>query len=497
MLDINGYEDYAFLFRLFEEISAIPRGSGNTAKIADYLESFAAARGLECLRDDADNVLIRKPATPGYEGLPAVILQGHSDIVAEVSPECIKDMATEGLELFRDGDFIRARGTTLGADDGVAIVYALAVLDGRCEAHPDVEVLITSNEEIGLLGASALDSSSIRARMLINIDSDEEGVFTVGCAGGVRCDLSLPVKYEECCYKNAYRVRLHGFLGGHSGIDIDKGRANAIKVMGELLNMLYPFDWSVAMISGGNADNAIPSECEAVICGGDDLPARLEQAFSRRKETFARIPELPLDELKKADKTGQRLADLEPTATLDIEAIELPASTLDSASTGALVSLLILLPSGIVSMSKSLEGLVETSLNLGIIRLSECVEASLSVRSAIGEEKAKLCKRLSEIADTLGAEYGERGSYPSWEYREESPLRERMVSLYKRMYGKEPIINVVHAGLECGILASKIEGLDSVSIGPDNYCLHSTDEHLSISSFVSVWKFISEFLKEK
>ena len=497
MLDIKGHEKYSFLFELFSEISAIPRGSGNTDGIADYLVSFAVARGLEYMRDAANNVIIRKPATAGYENAPAVILQGHSDIVAEKTNDCKIDMNREGLDLYVDGDFIKARGTTLGADDGVAMVYALAVLDGRCEAHPAIEALITSDEEIGLLGATALDGAALQGKMLVNIDSDGEGVFTVGCAGGVRSDISLPVRYENCSAAKAYKVRLHGFIGGHSGIEIDKGRSNAIKVMGELFNMLYPYDWSIAEMCGGNADNAIPRECEAIITGGDDLPDRLRHAFLRRRDTFAVMPELPDGEHLKVDKTGLTLGDIEPSATLDIEEVTPPALTLDADSNANLISLLILLPSGVCAMSKDLPDLVETSLNLGILRLGERAEASFSVRSAVGSEKTKLCEKLADIAKGLGAEYSERGAYPAWEYKSDSPLRERMVALYRERYGKEPVVNTIHAGLECGIIASKIEGLDCISMGPDNYDLHTPDERLSISSFVSVWEFLRDFLSQK
>lgn len=495
MLDITGYEEYAPIFRFFEEISKIPRGSGNTARIADYLEGFAAERRLECIRDAQDNIIIRKPATKGYEDRPTVIIQGHSDIVAEKTADSNKDMSREGLDIYREGDFIKAHGTTLGADDGVALAYALAVLDGAVGAHPDFEALFTSDEEIGLLGATALDASSLRGRLLINVDSDEEGVFTVGCAGGVRSDISLPVNYGKCSSAKAYKVRLHGFIGGHSGIEIDKGRSNAIKVMGELFNMLYPFDWSIAKMHGGNADNAIPRECCAVICGGEDLPARLRHAFSRRQEMFAVMPDLPDGEHRKIDKTGLTLRDIEPDATLDIEEVSLPERTLDADSTAHLTSLLILLPSGVMAMSKTLVGLVETSLNLGILRLGERAEASLSVRSAVGAEKAKLCERLAATAKKLGAEYGERGSYPAWEYREASHLRDVMVEVYERTYGKRPEVLTIHAGLECGILAEKLPGLDCVSIGPDNFDIHTTEERLSVSSFVRVWDYLKVVLK--
>ena len=311
----------------------------------------------------------------------------------------------------------------------------------------------------------------------------------------MRSDISLPVQYEENTSKKAYKVRLHGFIGGHSGVEIDKGRANAIKVMGELFNMLYPYDWSIAAISGGNADNAIPRECEAIICGGEDLPERLREAFSKRQATFAVMPDASHNELRDMDKAGTTLLDIESNATFDIEPVELPERTLDSDSTAKLVSLLICLPSGVISMSRAIPGLVETSLNLGIIRLADSVDASLSVRSAVGAEKTKLCERLAKIAKDLGASYGERGAYPAWEYREESHLRDVMVGVYEKMYGKSPKVVTIHAGLECGILAEKLDGLDCVSIGPDSYDIHTTEERLSIASFVRVWEYLNEILK--
>ncbi|MBR2965161.1 MAG: beta-Ala-His dipeptidase [Clostridia bacterium] len=495
MLDITGFEGYAPIFKYFEEISLVPRGSENTSGIAEYLVNFAKARGLEYIRDAEDNVIIKKPATRGYEDRPTVIIQGHSDIVAEKTADSAKDMTREGLDIYRDGDLIKARETTLGADDGVALAYALALLDGAAEAHPNLEVLITSNEEIGLLGATELDGRALCGRTLINIDSEEEGVFTAGCAGGVRCDISLPVKYEKTDAKKAYRVRLHGLLGGHSGIEIDKGRSNAIKVMGELFNMLYPFDWEIAEMSGGNADNAIPLECCAVITGGDDLPERLRYAFSRRQATFAVIPNLPINELRKLDETGLTLLDIEPNAALDIEEVPLPEKALDRESTATLTSLLILLPSGVIAMSRAIPDLVETSLNLGILRLGECAVASLSVRSAIGKEKARLCERLADTAKRLGAKYGERGAYPAWEYKEKSHLRDVMVGVYEKRYGKAPKVVIIHAGLECGILAEKLEGLDCISIGPDIFDVHTTEERLSVPSFVRVWDYLKEVLK--
>ncbi len=473
MLDFKKYGDAEAPLKFFEEFSKIPHGSENTAGIADYLCDFAKKRGLYYRRDKANNVIIKKPATKGYETRPAVIFQGHTDMVAEKVPGSDKDLTASGLELFIDGDFLKARDTTLGGDDGVAICYALAVLDSDDIPHPDFEAIFTSDEEIGLIGAAALDTFDINGRMLINIDSDVEGVFTAGCAGGVRSDISMPVSYEENTHTKAYKVKVHGFKGGHSGIEIDKGRYNAIKFFGEILNCI--FDINIASANAGNADNAIPRECEAIICADADFPEKLKSLFETRRKKYESI---------------------EPDISLKIEEVLPPEKALTVDSTADLISMLITVPTGVIAFSKSLAGLVETSLNLGILRLNEeSLDISFSVRSARGEEKNKVCANLRKIAEKFNASYGERGAYPAWEYREVSHLRNVMVDVYEKMYGKSPEVIIIHAGLECGLFSDKIPDIDCVSIGPDNFDIHTTEERLSLSSFARVWDYLRAVLK--
>lgn len=473
MLDFKKYGDAAAPLKFFEEFSKIPHGSGNTSQIADYLCDFAEKRGLYYRRDEACNVIIRKSATPGYENRPTVIFQGHTDMVAEKIPGSGIDMDADGLDLFIDGDFLKAHDTTLGGDDGVAIAYALAVLDSDTIPHPEFEAIFTSDEEIGLIGAAKLDTSDVKGRMLINIDSDVEGIFTAGCAGGVRSDISMPVTYEKNTRPHAYRVTVSGFKGGHSGIEIDKGRYNAIKFFGEILNCI--FDINIASVSAGVADNAIPRECEAVICADSDFPEKLKAHFEIRRKKYE---------------------DIEPDVSLKLEEVTPPETALTEGSTADLISILVVVPTGVIAFSKSLKGLVETSLNLGILRLSDkCADISFSVRSAKGEEKTRVCENLRKIANDFGASYGERGAYPAWEYREQSHLRDVMVSLYEKMYGKSPEVVIIHAGLECGLFSDKIPGLDCVSIGPDNFDIHTTEERLSLSSFARVWDYLRAVLK--
>ena len=473
MLNIDDFESIEKVIRFFEEFSAIPHGSGNTSLIADYLVDFAKKRNLDYSRDNADNVIIRKGATKGYENRPAVIFQGHLDMVAEKKPGAEIDMEKEGLTLYRDGDFLRAKDTTLGGDDGVALAYALAILDSNDIPHPDFEAVFTSDEEIGLLGAVAIDPSEIKGRLLINIDSDEEGVFTVGCAGGMRSDVTLPV-HRSNSGADSYKVKVSGFKGGHSGVEIDKGRVNANKALVEVLSGIG--DVSIKDIRGGNADNAIPRECECI--------------FSSHLDHTALIKKL-------GDEMAAKYRDIEPDITLTVEKVDSPVAGVCVEDSRKLISLLSTLPSGIIAMSSDVPGLVETSLNMGILRLEgDRAEISFSVRSAKGTEKQALGDRLERIAKDHGASYSTRGAYPAWEYKKDSHLRDVMKKVYEDMYGRSPEIVIIHAGLECGIFSEKIEGLDCVSIGPNNYDIHTTEERLSLSSLQRVWEFLLRVLKE-
>lgn len=457
--------------RFFEELARIPHGSGNTDGIADYLCRFAAERSLSYVRDGANNVIIRKPATAGLEDRPTVILQGHHDMVEAVAPDCKKDMKTEGLDLYRDGDFLRARGTTLGGDDGIALAYALAILDSNDIAHPAIEALFTSDEEIGLLGAVALDGNHIKGRTLINIDSDVEGIFTVGCAGGMRTDITLPILTERTV-GSCYRIECSGFKGGHSGAEIDKGRANAIKVLGGCLAAIN--DARVCHIEGGNADNAIPRSAYAIVATESDPTERVAAYIDSIRESDMRVE----DEAK---------ITVTPCESADMVLAPVPSARL--------VSLINALPSGIIAMSEDIPGLVETSLNLGIISTTKnAVELCFSVRSAKSAAKRAIGDRIGAIAEEHCATFSERGEYPAWEYRPKSHLCDVMKEVYEQMYGKSPEIVTIHAGLECGIFSEKLDGLDCVSIGPDNFDIHTTEEHLSISSSVRVYEFLIEVL---
>ncbi len=473
MLSFSDYPTAERAFHFFVEISKIPHVSFHTEKLADYLESFAKERGLFCVRDGANNVLIRKGASAGYESHPTVVFQGHIDMVPEHLPEKNIDMENEPITLVRDGEFLRADGTTLGGDDGVAVAYALAVLDDDSLPHPEFEALFTSEEEVGLLGATALDPTPIRGRVMINIDSDDEGVFTVGCAGGARVDLMLPAKREPATGA-AYRVSVGEFVGGHSGAEIDKGHENAILFLGELLREIRAkHALRVASAIGGNADNAIPRNASCVFFADG---ASLEEIRGICEEKFAKI--------KKS----------EPFAVVEAEEIGDVSDAYTAEDSDRFLTLLERVPNGVQAMSEQIAGLVETSLNLGMLDTDEVFHVTHSVRSSKEEAKDALIATLYRVAEELGGEHSIRGEYPAWEYREDSPLRDLLCKVYREMYGKDAQVLVIHAGLECGILSSKLEGLDCVSLGPDNFDIHTTKEHLSIPSFVRVYEYLLRVL---
>ena len=465
------------VFHYFEELCAIPHGSGNTKTVSDWCAAFAKARGLEYHQDALNNIIIIKEAAPGYEGAEPVILQGHLDMVCEKEPGCPKDLEREGLNLEADGDFVTARGTTLGGDDGIAVAMALALLDSRDLPHPRLEVVLTVDEEVGMLGAAALDVSPLRGKTLINLDSEEEGVFTVSCAGGNRTECILPVKREP--FPGAVlTVSVGGLTGGHSGTEIHRGRANANVLLGRCLRAVSArTELRLGEAAGGSKDNAIPTESRAQIVVSDEAAAR------------AVLGELEAD-LRREHRTT------DPELFLRTEASSWEGTPMDRTSTERAVCLLTCLPNGVQAMSGDIPGLVQTSLNLGILTTgAEELRACFSVRSSLGSQKEVLKDRLTCLTQALGGRTQYSGDYPAWEYREESPLRERMVQVFREQYGRAPKVEAIHAGVECGLLAGKIPGLDCVSIGPDLLEIHTPRERMSISSVQRVWAFLLEVLK--
>ena len=457
------------VFDFFEAISAVPRGSGNTKAISDFCLDFARERGLDAFGDEWNNVLIKKPASPGYEEHPAVILQGHLDMVCEKDPGSAHDFLKDGLSLRVEGDWISADGTTLGGDDGIAVAMGLAILDDDSLPHPPLEVLFTSDEETGMYGAAGLDPSRITGRTLLNLDSEAEGILTVSCAGGARCELSLPL-FRLPLREEAKKITVTGLAGGHSGTEINKGRLNANKLLGDFLVSLPSF--RLVSAAGGLKDNAIPRSSSAVIACGTDLPA-LAREF-RDKNRVETDPGL------------QILVEDAPGASFAFTEKESRKAALFLSS----------LPNGVQAMSREIEGLVETSLNFGILSSDERgITASFSVRSSVNRSKAVLLDVLSSYADDFGGSSSTRGHYPAWEYREDSRLRRVMEEIYEEQTGKKPVVEAIHAGLECGLFADKLPGLDAVSIGPDMADIHTSRERLSVSSVKRTWDYVLAILK--
>lgn len=472
----------ASVFGFFEEICNIPHISYHEKELSDFCVNFAKERGLYYEQDKLGNVIIIGEATPGYEDAEPVMVQGHLDMVGDKIPTCTIDMEKEPIKLVVDGDYLTADGTTLGGDDGIAVAYGLALLDAKDIPHPRLEVVLTVSEEVGLLGATDIDLSCCKAKRLINIDSEEEGVFTAGCAGGLRADCVIPseteVKKGVVC-----EIKTQGFLGGHSGIEINKGRANGNTMMGRFLMFLedkVAFD--IVSIVGGVKDNVIPKNVVAkLLVKKKDVDA-LQEALARFNQFIA---------------VEFAVADPDITLVLEVQE-ETECRVLSASSKEKAITVLNLMPNGVQTMSRDLPDLVETSLNMGVVKIDEeQISLCFSVRSSLESAKEFIARKLRQLTESLGGTATYRGEYPGWPYARDSKLRDLCVKVYKEQYGKEPKIEVIHAGLECGILSSKVEGLDCISIGPDMFDVHTPDEKISISSIARVWEFLKAVLAEK
>ncbi|MBQ9140696.1 MAG: aminoacyl-histidine dipeptidase [Lachnospiraceae bacterium] len=470
------------VFYYFEELCQIPHGSGNVEAISNYLKAFAEERGLEVIQDHVKNIIIMKEASVGYEEEPTVIIQGHMDMVAVHKPELNIDMTKEPLKLKVDGDRVYAEGTSLGGDDGIAVAYALAILDDDCIKHPRLEVVITVDEETGMDGAREIDLSMLKGNRLLNIDSEEEGIFLTSCAGGARVDCRLEPAFTKM-QGIRYELKVCGLAGGHSGVEIHKERGNSNKLAGRLLWHLYLEELEIGLVSmqGGLADNAIPRETQIELI-----------VDNSQKEKF-------LTEMKAFEKTVKaELATKDPEFQVEVkECEEADMLAVCGNEFSVLAALLNALPNGVQAMSADIPGLVETSLNLGILKLDKDLQLGISVRSSIESSKQALIEKLMSVVVLAGGEAEVRGEYPGWAYRVDSPLRDKMVTLYEEMYGEKPQVEAIHAGLECGLLAGKIKDLDCVSFGPNMSNIHTTEEFLSISSTERVWKYLVQLLGRK
>ncbi len=478
---LNGYEP-ADVLRFFEDICNIPHISYHEKELSDYCVAFAKERNLYYEQDQLGNVIIIGEATPGYEDVEPIMIQGHLDMVGDKLPERDIDMERESIRIMADGDFITADGTTLGADDGIAVAYGLALLDSKDIPHPRLEVVLTICEETGLEGAAAIDLSCCKAKRLLNIDSEDEGIFTAGCAGGVRADCKFPLtavtKTGVVC-----EIKTAGFLGGHSGIEIDKGHANGNVILGRFFLYLNgKMDYDVINMSGGVKDNVIPKNaCASFLVNAEGL--------ENLRSSLADFNTSISGEYGTSDPDVKLVLDVK-------ESVE--QLVLSSDAKEKMLTALNLMPNGVQTMSQDLPGLVETSLNMGIVKIDAgCMNISFSLRSSVASAMDYLSAKLEQITEYLGGEISYHGRYPGWEYARESKLRDLCLRIYEEQTGLTPKVNVIHAGLECGLLSEKIEGLDCISLGPNMRDVHTPDEVISISSIARVWEFLQAVLAEK
>ncbi len=467
----------------FDKISKIPRCSGNEKEISDFLVSFARTKNLEVEQDESLNVLIKKPAFPGYENAPAVIIQGHMDMVCDKNKSKEHDFETDPIELRIEGDMLYAKDTTLGADNGIAVAYALALLDSNDIPHPPLRILLTTEEEVGLKGAAALKSEFLEGDMLINIDCEEEGILFSSCAGGIRA-----THFVEAVWGNPekdyipYLIYVKGLKGGHSGAEINKGRGNANKLMGRFLNALSgEVGFQIGKINGGSKMNTIPREAEVTIyikpSDENKLKAEIEEWNTIfKKELRTKDPDIILN----AGKVTER-----------------GVKVLSKETTEKIINLLVVMPDGVQTMSGDIEGLVESSTNLGVVSTSDSgILVESAIRSNIKSLKYNILNQLKAITNILNIKLDTDSDYPEWEYQPDSKLREIFSTVYKDMYQKELKIAAIHAGLECGFFKEKNKNLDIVAFGPDLYDVHTPDEHINIPSLKRTWKYLLNVLKE-
>lgn len=469
----------ANVFKYFEEICAIPHGSGNMEKISAYCMEFATGLGLSAICDDAKNVVIYKDGTKGYEAAAPVILQGHLDMVCQKTEESDVDFENDGIEPYVEDGFIKARGTTLGADNGIAVSMIMAILASDNIPHPPIEAVFTTDEEIGMIGAGKLDTSVLKGKKMINIDAEEEDFVTVSCAGGSDFRIFIPVERKSVSGTRIV-LKIKGLKGGHSGVEIDKGRVNANILMGRVLSYANEvLDFDIIKINGGNKGNAIPRSCEVeiVTAGADDFVDEITKYLSLIK--------------KEIDKR-------EPEFSFDIQEYQNGAyDVLTDELKDRMIYMLLMSPDGIVKMSAEIDGLVETSLNLGVMETGENEVVMLyALRSNKATALDALIEKLAVFAKYNDCRYETSGRYEPWEYRADSPLRDLYIETFEEVCGKKPEVAAIHAGLECAVFSSGIEGLDCIAIGPDMFGVHTTEEKLSIKSTQKIFNLLCKVIEK-
>ena len=468
------------VFYYFEKLCSVPHGSGNTKQISDLCVGFAKELGLKYRQEACNNLIIWKDGSCGYENAAPVILQGHIDMVCAKTEDCAKDMTRDGLDIRTDGEWVWADKTSLGGDNGIAVAMILAILSDETLPHPPIEAVFTVDEEVGMDGAFALDCSDLKGRKLLNLDSEEEGVFTVSCAGGVRLDCALSAPQERADGLAGYRVTISGLKGGHSGVNINQGRGNANCLMARTLYSAMEKCPSLRVhaLEGGQFDN--------VICLRNDALVALSASDAPAFEAF-------ISEFDATLKNEYAVTDGGISLTCEKAGV---TTAVSERETSRILHVLLALPQGVQEMSADFPGLVQTSLNLGVMHMDETgLRFSYSVRSCIASQKQMLIQRLRCLMERLGGSVSTHGEYPGWEYMPQSPLRDLMVQVFTDQYGYAPKVEAIHAGLECGLFSAKLPGLDCVSFGPDLKEIHTFRESMSVASVQRVYAMVVETLK--
>ncbi len=466
------------VFEYFEELSSIPRGSENMKDISDYCMDFAEKHGLKSIRDNADNVIIYKDGTEGYEDSEPIILQGHLDMVCQKTEDSSIDFEKDGLDLMVDGDFVTANGTTLGADNGIAVAMVLAILESTDIPHPPIEAVFTTDEEIGMIGALALDITNLQAKKMINLDAEEIDTVTVSCAGGSELKMTAPVVRKAVSGK-VVEIVLKGLKGGHSGVEINSGRVNADILAGRVLNCAKQIlDFDLISIDGGDKANAIPLNCviRLVVQDSDNFVTELSKCL---------------------DTIVAEISDRESGFVYTIDAKDGEAGVMDDEAKNKIMQLLISTPNGVMEMSYSIDNLVETSLNLGILKTeSDKISAIFSLRSNKQSALKFMEEKMIAIASYIGFDTEAYGHYPPWEFKENSPLQRAYIDAYEAKFGKKPTVAAIHAGLECGVFASQIKDFDCIAVGPQLADVHTVNETLSISATKAIYEVLLDLLKK-
>ncbi len=469
------------LWNHFEEICKIPHPSRKEEKLAQYIVSFAKKNNLESARDEFGNVVIRKAATPGKENLIPIVLQGHLDMVAEKNSDVTHDFDKDPIQCYVDGDWVKAKGTTLGADNGIGVAAGLAVMESKDLEHGPIEALFTLDEETGLFGAQALKPGFLNGKILMNLDSEEDGALYIGCAGGQTTLAKFKYELKDVPEKTiALEIKISGLKGGHSGLDINTGRGNAIKLMTRLLHELnYTFGIRLVSINGGSKHNAIPRETFAII--------RVTKKFAA--ETLAYIERY--NKIVKAELTT-----VEPDLTVTVAETRSKTKVMDKTTTKNMIDSLYAVPNGVIKMSADIPGLVETSTNLAVVvTKGKKVEATLSQRSSVESEKHDISNSIAAFFKLAKAEVVQGDGYPGWKPDIHSPVLVTMKNVYRQIYGNDPAVKAIHAGLECGIIKERYPEMDMISFGPTLMDVHSPAEKIQISTVEKFWNLLTTVLR--